>query len=84
MIVRGDASGTTWMLRHEVLTSRVRELTAPARAAARRAHDLLGSKTATKARLSLTELRALKSEGIAPITADEIAGVIDRSESAGT
>ena len=79
VIVRGDASGLTWMLRHEVLAPRIRELTAPARAAARRAHDLLGSKTATKERLTLTELRALKSEGIAPITPDEIA-VVDRSK----
>ena len=38
--------GTTWMLRHEVLTPRVRELTAPARAAARRGFDLLGSQDA--------------------------------------
>ena len=79
VIVRGDAQGATWMLRHEVLAPRIRELTAPARAAARRAHDLLGSKTATKERLTLTELRALKSEGIAPITVDEIA-VVDRSK----
>ena len=34
VISRADATGTSWMLRHEVLTTRVRELTAPARAAA--------------------------------------------------
>lgn len=76
--VRGDQAGTTWLLRHEVLTQRVRELTAPARAAARRAFDLLGSKTASRSRLGLRELRALKSEGIAPITAEEI-DVVQRS-----
>ena len=32
VITRADATGATWMLRHEVLTPRVRELTAPARA----------------------------------------------------
>ncbi|MGN6106905.1 MAG: nSTAND1 domain-containing NTPase [Kofleriaceae bacterium] len=72
VIVRGDASGATWMLRHEVLTDRVRELTAPTRAAARRAFDLLGSKTASKERLNIRELRALRSEGIAPVTAAEM------------
>ncbi|MBA3822233.1 MAG: ATP-binding protein, partial [Deltaproteobacteria bacterium] len=79
VIIRGDANGTTWMLRHEVLTQRVRELTAPARAAARRAFDLLGSKTANKERLTIGELRALRSEGIAPATPAEIA-VVERSK----
>ena len=71
VIVRADAGGTSWMLRHEVLQTRVREATAPARAAARRAFDLLGSKTATRSRLSLKELRALRAEGIAPVTPEE-------------
>ena len=75
VIIRGDATGTTWILRHEVLVPRVRELTAPARAAARRAYDLLGSKTASKGRLTLRELRALKHEGIAPVTPAEVAVV---------
>jgi len=79
LIVRGDPSGASWMLRHEVLTDRVRELTAPARAAARRAFDLLGSKTANKERLTIGELRALRSEGIAPATAAELA-VVERSK----
>ncbi len=79
VIVRGDANGTTWMLRHEVLTPRVRELTAPARAAARRAFDLLGSKTANKQRLTLRELAALRTEGIAPVTPAE-QDVVDRSK----
>jgi HEAT repeat protein len=78
VIVRGDASGTSWMLRHEVLTVRVRELTAPARAAARRAHDLLGSKTTTRERLTLRELYALRMEGIAPVSPQEI-DVVQRS-----
>ncbi|HUJ63095.1 MAG TPA: HEAT repeat domain-containing protein [Kofleriaceae bacterium] len=78
VIVRGDATGSSWMLRHEVLQTRVRELTAPARAAARRAFDLLGSKTANHGRLSLRELRALRTEGIAPVTPAEI-DVVQRS-----
>lgn len=72
VIVRADASGTSWMLRHEVLMARVREHTAPARAAAKRAFDLLGSKTATKGRLTLRELYALRTEGIAPVTPAEV------------
>jgi hypothetical protein len=79
VIVRGDAASTTWMLRHEVLIQRVKELTAPARAAARQAFDLLGSKTASKGRLSLGELRKLKSEGISAITPEE-ASVVERSK----
>jgi hypothetical protein len=79
VIARADPDGTVWMLRHEVLAPRIRELTAPARAAAQRAFDLLGSKTQSKERLSLTDLRALRSEGIAPVTADE-AAVVQRSK----
>jgi HEAT repeat protein len=79
VISRADATGNTWMLRHEVLTNRVRELTAPARAAARRGFDLLGSKTQSNQRLKLRELRALRTEGIAAVTPEEQA-VVDRSK----
>jgi len=79
VIIRGDANGATWMLRHEVLTQRVKELTAPARAAARQAFDLLGSKTANKGRLSLRELVKLRSEGITAATPEE-AQVLQRSK----
>jgi HEAT repeat protein len=66
------------VLRHPLLAPRIRELTAPARAAAKRAHDLLGSKTATRQRLNLRELLSLRREGIAPVTPDEQA-VVARS-----
>jgi HEAT repeat protein len=79
VIIRGDAGGATWMLRHEVLIGRVKELTAPARAAARKAFDLLGSKTASRGRLSLAELRKLRNEGIAAVTPEE-ASVLERSK----
>jgi hypothetical protein len=79
VITRGDPNGLTWVLRHEVLTNRVKELTAPARAAARRAFDLLGSKTANKSRLKIGELLALRSEGIAASTPAEL-DVIQRSK----
>ena len=79
VICRADATGMTWMLRHEVLTQRVREHTAPARAAARRGFDLLGSKTQKQERLSLGELRALRTEGIAAVTPEERA-VVDASK----
>ena len=79
VIVRCDPEGGTWMLRHEVLTQRVRELTAPARAAARRAFDLLGSKANQAGRLSLGELRSLHREGISPVTPGELA-IVARSK----
>ena len=79
VIGRGDAGGATWMLRHEVLVARVKELTAPARAAARQAFDLLGSKTASRGRLSLGELFKLRSEGISAATPEE-ASVVERSK----
>jgi len=72
VIMRTDGSGSSWMLRHEVLMTRVREHTAAARAAAKRAFDLLGSKTAGKQRLTLRELQALRTEGIAPVTPGEV------------
>ena len=78
VITRTDPTGASWTLRHEVLTTRIRELTAPARAAARRAFDLLGSKTASNERLTLREMRALRTEGIAPVSAGEQA-VVKRS-----
>jgi HEAT repeat protein len=79
VVGRGDPGGSTWALRHEVLVQRVKELTAPARAAARQAFDLLGSKTATKGRLSLGELYKLRNEGIAAVTPEE-ASVVERSK----
>jgi HEAT repeat protein len=67
-----------WGLRHDVLASRIREITAPARDAARRAHDVLGSKTAPNARLSFKELLALRRDAIAPVTPEERA-IFERS-----
>jgi HEAT repeat protein len=78
-IVRGDPEGTTWMLRHEVLATRVREHTAAARAAARRAFDLLGSKANQQGKLTLRELYELRREGIAPMTPGEVA-IVERSK----
>src|SRR5688500_6001866 len=77
-----DSSGGVddgWVLRHPVLATRIREATAPARAAARRAYDLLGSKATSRQRLTLRELRALRSEQIAPVTEAEQA-VVQRSK----
>jgi hypothetical protein len=79
VIVRADSQGTSWMLRHEVLTPRIRVLGAPARAAARRAYDLLGSKIQNKSRLTLLELYSLRHEGISPSSAAEV-GVVQRSK----
>lgn len=79
VIIRADPAAQSWILRHEVLTQRVRELTAPARAAARRGFDLLGSKTQNKERLNLRELRALRNEGISAVTPEE-QDVLDRSK----
>jgi hypothetical protein len=79
VIVRADMQGTSWMLRHEVLTPRLRVLGAPARAAARRAFDLLGSKIQNKTRLTLLELYSLRHEGISPSSPAEV-GVVQRSK----
>jgi hypothetical protein len=79
VILRCDQDGATWMLRHEVLVPRLKDLTAPTRASVRRAFDLLGSKTASKERLTIGELRALRSEGIAPATPAEL-DVVQRSK----
>jgi hypothetical protein len=76
VIVRGDASGTSWMLRHEVLTPRLRVIGAPARAAARRAFDLLGSKIQSRGRLNLLELYSLRHEGLEPSSPAEIDVVV--------
>lgn len=78
VVARCDGEATTWRLRHEVLAPRLREVAAPARASARRAFDLLGSKTAHQQRLTLSELYALHREGIAPVTTAE-AEVVQRS-----
>jgi HEAT repeat protein len=79
VIVRGDMAGASWMLRHEVLVPRMRVMGAPARAAARRAFDLLGSKIQNKQRLNLLELYSLRHEGISPTSPAEI-DVVQRSK----
>ena len=67
-----------WALPHPALNARVRELTAPARAAARRAHELLGARAAGGERLRLRELWTVHGEGIAPTSPEERA-VLTRS-----
>ncbi|HEU4613508.1 MAG TPA: HEAT repeat domain-containing protein, partial [Kofleriaceae bacterium] len=79
VIVRGDMAGTAWMLRHEVLIPRMRVMGAPARAAARRAFDLLGSKIQNKQRLTLLELYSLRHEGLTPTSPPEVE-VVERSK----
>ena len=70
--VTTDASeAAQYALAHEILAPRVREVSAPARASARRAFELLGSKTAQSKRLSIREWWALRREGIQPSTPAE-------------
>jgi hypothetical protein len=66
-------------LSHEILARRVKDVAAPARAAARRAHELIGSKVGRNKRLTAGELREVEREGLAPTTPDERA-VIVRSQ----
>ena len=66
-------------LAHQILANPVREVAAPAREAARRAFELLGSKAESKSRLSGFEWYSLHREGIAPSTPDE-AGVVARTK----
>ncbi len=68
--VAGEGSDR-WRLAHEILVSRVRELAAPARASARRAHELLGAKATAGERLSPRELWSVRTEGVAATGDDE-------------
>ncbi len=82
VIVRGSTGSEfsdDWMLSHPLLAPRIRELTAGARAAARRGYDLLGSKAQSRQRLSWREMRALRHEDIAPVNDAERA-VVSRSK----
>ncbi len=66
-----DGQNSHFVLAHEILAPRIREIAAPARASARRAHELLGSKAAQGKRLSAMEWWALRREGIVPSTPDD-------------
>ncbi|RMH39093.1 MAG: NACHT domain-containing protein [Deltaproteobacteria bacterium] len=72
-VVRGADGAHHYRLAHELLAGRIREIAAPARAAARRAYELLGSKAAQHRRLSLREWWQVRREGIAPSTPEELA-----------
>jgi hypothetical protein len=60
-----------YVLTHEILAPKVREIAAPARASARRAYELLGSKAQQGKRLSAMEWLAVRRERITPATPDE-------------
>jgi len=66
-------------LAHEILMTRVREVAAPARASARTAFELLGSKASEGKRLSLREWREVNREGLSPSTPEE-RGVMERTK----
>jgi hypothetical protein len=77
--VGGEGEGVTHhVLVHEIMGPRVREVAAPARASARRAFELLGSKAARKRRLTLREWYEVRREGLSPSTPAERA-VVDRT-----
>ena len=67
-----------WALPHPAMIARIRELTAPARAAARHAHELLAVRASGNERLRVGELWAVQREGIAPTSTEERA-VLARS-----
>jgi HEAT repeat protein len=69
--VSGEAAIAHYELAHPILGPRIREVAAPARAAARRAFELLGSKAAENKRLSLREWREVRREGLVPATPTE-------------
>jgi hypothetical protein len=68
-----------YSLSHELLAYRAREVAAPARASARRAYELLGSKAAQNRRLTAREWYELKREGLAPASGAERA-VLERTK----
>jgi hypothetical protein len=78
VIIEGSES-PHFALAHDILAPRVREVAAPARAAARRAFELLGSKASQSKRLGAREWLELRREGIEPATPAERA-VIDRTK----
>jgi hypothetical protein len=78
VVIEGSES-PHYALAHTILAPRVREVAAPARAAARRAFELLGSKAAQRKRLGAREWLELRREGIQPATPAERA-VIDRTK----
>ena len=65
------AADTHFAIAHEVLVPNVRDVASPARAASRRAFELLGSKATEGKRLSLREWIALRRDGISPATPEE-------------
>lgn len=67
-----------YALAHEILAPRIREISAPAKQSARRAFQLLGSRSTMHQRLSPREFMELRREGIVPSTPEEKA-VIDRT-----
>lgn len=69
--VASDSPVPHYELAHPILGPRIREVAAPARAAARRAFELLGSKAAEAKRLSLREWREVRREGLVPATPSE-------------
>lgn len=72
-------SELNYALTHEVLAPRVREVAAPARVAARRVYELLGSKAANNQRLTAREWYAVWREGMSPSTPAERA-VLERTK----
>ncbi len=79
VLVRAVAVASTgergYCLVHAKLAEPAREIAAPAREAARRAFDLLGSKAQSGGRLQLFEWLSLRREGISPSTGEEAAVV---------
>jgi hypothetical protein len=72
-------SEVRFSLSHELLAHRVREVAAPARAAARRVFELLGSKAQQNRRLTAREWYQVWREGVTPGTPAERA-VLDRTK----
>ncbi|HUH04393.1 MAG TPA: AAA family ATPase [Kofleriaceae bacterium] len=70
-VVASDTPVPHYELAHPILGPRIREVAAPARAAARRAFELLGSKAAEAKRLSLREWYEVRREGLVPATPSE-------------
>lgn len=70
-VPREGSEELAYQLSHEILAPRVREVAAPAKRAAERAFELLGSKASHGKRLSRKQYAELRREGIVPQTPAE-------------
>ena len=71
----GEAGVTHFVLAHEMLAPRLRDLALPASDAARKARDTLATATEQRGRLTIRELMEVQSRGVVPGSDREVAAI---------